>query len=155
MTIEDRKVVSISYTLKNEEGDVLSASKEGEPLTYMHGVNSIIPGLEKALAGKEENDEFSVEIGPEEGYGEENPELVSVLRKEAFSGVDEIRPGMQFQARDERGNVQIITVKSVDADEVTVDRNHPLAGETLTFDVKVENVREPTEEELEAAQRND
>ena len=151
MVIEDSKVVSIQYTLKNESGEVLSRSPEDKPLTYMQGTNSIIPGLEKELAGREEQEEFSVELQPEEGYGPVHPQLISVLDRKAFQGVEDIQPGMQFQARDDKGNTQIITVKAVEGDKVTVDGNHPLAGKTLYFDIKVESVREPTEEELEDA----
>ena len=134
MVIEDSKVVSIQYTLKNESGEILSRSPEDKPLTYMQGTNSIIPGLEKELAGREEQEEFSVELQPEEGYGPVHPQLISVLDRKAF-----------------QGNTQIITVKAVEGDKVTVDGNHPLAGKTLYFDIKVESVREPTEEELENA----
>mgnify|MGYP006283383917 FL=1 len=151
MVIEDSKVVSIHYTLKNEEGEVLGRSPEDKPLTYMQGTKSIIPGLEKELAGREDQEEFSVEVKPEEGYGPVHPQLISVIDRKAFQGVEDIQPGMQFQARDDKGNTQIITVKSVEGDKVTVDRNHPLAGKTLHFDIKVESVREPTEEELENA----
>lgn len=148
MVIEDTRIVSIHYTLKNEEGEVLSESPEEEPLTYMHGTQSIIPGLEKELTGRKSQEEFSVQVEPEEGYGPVHPQLITVLDKEAFQGVDQVEPGMQFQARDDKGNTQIITVRSIDGDKVTVDRNHPLAGETLYFDIKVESVREATEEEL-------
>lgn len=148
MVIEDTSVVSIHYTLKNEEGEVLSQSPEDEPLTYMHGTQSIIPGLEKELTGRKSQEEFSVQVEPEEGYGPVHPQLITVLDKEAFQGVDQVEPGMQFQARDDKGNTQIITVRSIDGDKVTVDRNHPLAGKTLYFDIKVESVREATEEEL-------
>jgi len=135
MTIAKDCIVSIHYKLKNEAGQVINASSDGEPLAFKHGTGAIIPGLEKEL------DEFSVKIQPEDGYGQINPNLFSVLRKEAFSGIDDIRPGMQFQAQDDRGNTQVITVKSVEGDEITVDRNHPLAGEILYFDIKVESVQ--------------
>lgn len=148
MVIEDTSVVSIHYTLKNEEGEVLSQSPEDEPLTYMHGTQSIIPGLEKELTGRKSQEEFSVQVEPEEGYGPVHPQLITVLDKEAFQGVDQVEPGMQFQARDDKGNTQIITVRSIDGDKVTVDRNHPLAGKTLYFHIKVESVRDATEEEL-------
>ncbi len=148
MVIEDTSVVSIHYTLKDEDGEVLSQSPENEPLTYMHGTRSIIPGLEKELTGRKIHEEFSVRVEPEEGYGPVHPQLITVLDKEAFQGVDQVEPGMQFQARDDKGNTQIITVRSIDGDKVTVDRNHPLAGKTLFFDIKVESVRGATEEEL-------
>lgn len=148
MEIRQNRIASFHYTLKNPEGEVISASPEDSPLTYIHGTGSIIPGLERELEGKSQGDSFSVVVSPEEGYGQRNPSLVAVLKREVFHGIDEIEPGMQFQAQDSSGNLQVITVSQVDGNSVTVDRNHPLAGMTLDFTVDVVEVREPTEEEL-------
>lgn len=148
MDIQKNRIASFHYKLKDGSGQVISASPEDNPLTYMHGTGAIIPGLEKELEGKTEGDEFSVTVSPEEGYGEKRPELMAVLKREAFQGIDEIEPGMQFQAQDNEGHFQVITVTSVDGDSVTVDRNHPLAGVTLNFEISIVEVREATEEEL-------
>jgi len=148
MNIQNNRVATFHYKLKDDNGQVISASPEDNPLTYLHGSGAIIPGLERELEGKTEGDEFSVTVSPEDGYGEKNPNLIAVLKKEAFHGIDEIAPGMQFQAQDNNGNVQIVTVTSVGDDEVTVDRNHPLAGMALNFEVSVIEVREATGEEL-------
>ena len=148
MNIQNNRVASFHYKLKDDNGQVISASPEDNPLTYMHGSGAIIPGLERELEGKTEGEKFSVTVSPQEGYGEKNPDLFAVLKREAFQGIDEIAPGMQFQAQDNNGNIQVVTVTSVGEDEVTVDRNHPLAGMTLNFEVSVVEVREATEEEL-------
>lgn len=140
MEIKNGSIVSIHYKLKNEAGLIVNASTDGEPLVFQHGTGAIIPGLEKELTGKKTADEFSVEIQPEDGYGEVNPCLYSVLNKEAFSGIENLEPGMQFQAQDENGNSQIIRVMSVEGDEITVDRNHPLAGRKLFFDISIISV---------------
>ena len=148
MDISEKCVVAFHYTLTNGDGETLDTSEGREPLKYLHGARNIVPGLEKALEGKSAGDEVKVEVSPDEGYGTVNPELVQKVPRAAFEGVDEIKPGMQFHAQGPSGQVQIITVKEVAGDEVTVDGNHPLAGEILHFDVKVEDVREATEEEI-------
>ncbi|MCB1691288.1 MAG: peptidylprolyl isomerase [Pseudomonadales bacterium] len=147
MKIAPQCVVSIHYTLTSE-GEELDSSKERGPLTYLHGAGNIIPGLEQALEGCEKGDDFQVEIPPEDAYGPHNEQLVQAVPKSAFDGVEKVEPGMQFQATNQNGGVQNITVVQVAEDEVTVDANHPLAGKTLQFDVSVEEVREATAEEL-------
>ncbi len=146
MQVSDGKVVFIHYTLTNDQGEVLDSSKGGEPLGYVHGIGSIIPGLAKALEGKQKGDQFEVTVPPEEAYGQRDETLIQRLPRSAFPEEVDLVPGMQFQARSAAGT-QIITVTAVEGDEVTVDSNHPLAGESLTFAVEVTEVREATDEE--------
>jgi len=148
MAIEDQKVVKINYELKNDSGEVLDKSAEGEPLAYLHGANNIIPGLETALTGKAEGEKVDVEIEPGEAYGERQEELVQAVPMSAFEGVDKVEPGMRFTARGPQGQ-QVVTVTEVADDEVTVDANHPLAGEKLHFNVEVVEVRDASPEEVE------
>lgn len=148
MDISDKCVVAFHYTLTNGAGETLDSSTGREPLKYLHGARNIVPGLEQALEGKSAGDEVKVEVSPDQGYGAVNPELVQKVPRAAFEGVDEIKAGMQFHAQGPNGQTQIITVKEVSGDEITVDGNHPLAGEVLHFDVKVEDVRAATEEEI-------
>lgn len=148
MQISHQKVVFIHYTLKNAAGELLDKSSGGEPLGYIHGVGSIITGLESALLGKVAGDALNVQVEPEEGYGVRDEELVQDVPRGAFDGVDDIEPGMRFQAESSEGP-RIVTVTDVSEDVVTVDGNHPLAGATLVFDVTVEQVREATSEELD------
>ncbi len=147
MQIEENKVVLIEYTVKTEEGVLVDTSEGNEPLAYLHGHKNIIPGLENALVGKAVEDELSVTVTPEEAYGERHEQLIKEVPMQAFQGVDKVEPGMQFNAESPQGP-QLITVTKVEGDTVTVDGNHPLAGVTLNFDVKVVEVREPSEEEL-------
>jgi len=147
MQVSENKVVSFHYTLKNDAGEVLDSSKGRDPLTYLHGAGNIIPGLEKALEGKDAGDHVDVSVAPEEAYGNRNDALIQSVPRSAFEGVDEILPGMQFQAQTPNG-MQILTVVKVEDDIVVVDGNHPLAGETLHFSVDITDVREATEEEL-------
>lgn len=148
MNIGENCVVSFHYTLTNSDGETLDSSKGREPLKYLHGARNIVPGLEKALEGKSAGEKLTVEVQPDEAYGHVNPELVQKVPRAAFEGAPEIKAGMQFQAQGPTGEVQIITVKEVADDEVTVDANHPLAGEVLHFDIAVEDVREATEDEI-------
>ena len=149
MQISKDLVASIHYTLKNAEGEVLDTSEGQEPLHYVHGAQNIVPGLEKELEGKTSGDKLSVVVEPIDGYGEYNAELIQELPKDMFAGVDNIEVGMEFQSQTPEGGMQIIEVKSIDGDKVTVDGNHPMAGQTLHFDVEITAVREATKDELE------
>ena len=149
MQVEPQKVVSIDYTLKDDSGNVLDSSQGSEPLSFIYGTGSIIPGLEKALEGKATGDEVSVTVEPEEGYGQYDDSLIIQVTKDKFQDPDNVQEGMQVQAQSQDGNVQILTVKSIDGEQVTLDANHPLAGQRLNFDVEVAEVREPTQEELD------
>lgn len=148
MQIANDVVASIEYTLTDDQGTVIDSSAGGEPLAYLHGAGNIIPGLEDALEGKVVGDAFKISILPADGYGEKNDDMQQVVPKEMFQGVDTIEVGMQFHAETDHG-MQAITVVAVEGDTVTVDGNHPLAGQTLHFDVKVLEVRAATAEELE------
>ena len=148
MQIAINKVVNIHYTLTNDEGEVLDSSRGEAPLTYIHGIGSIIPGLEDALEGRSIGDTFKVTIEPEDAYGLRDDDLVQAVPRGAFQGVDEILPGMQFQAQSPEG-MRLVTVIEVVDDEVILDGNHPMAGITLNFDVDVAGVRDATAEELD------
>ncbi|MFJ4386352.1 peptidylprolyl isomerase [Pseudomonas sp. NPDC089408] len=148
MLIAANKAVSIDYTLTNDAGETIDSSAGGAPLVYLHGAGNIIPGLEKALEGKQAGDELNVSIEPEEAYGEYLAELVSTLNRSLFEGVDVLEVGMQFHASAPDGQMQIVTIRDIDGDDVTVDGNHPLAGQRLTFQVKVVDVRDASDEEI-------
>ena len=147
MQIAADKVVTIHYTLKNAEGQVLDSSEGGDPLAYIHGNGNIIPGLEEALEGKVAGDKLQVEVQPEKAYGVHDPELIQNVPKRAFQGVGQVQAGMRFTAQTEHGPRQVVVTRVV-GDMVTVDGNHPLAGQTLNFAVEIAEVRDPTEEEL-------
>jgi FKBP-type peptidyl-prolyl cis-trans isomerase SlyD len=148
VNIGEKSVVTFHYTLTNSNGEELDSSAGRDPMKYLHGASNIVPGLEKEMEGKSSGDKLKVEVQPEEGYGEVNPQMIQKVPHSAFEGVPEIKPGMQFQAQGPGGETQHITVKEVTGDEVIVDGNHPLAGQVLHFDVTIEDVREASEEEL-------
>jgi len=148
MVIEKDRVVSIDYKLQDSKGEVIDASEASEPLIYLHGNNNIIPGLEKHLLGKTDGDQVSCVVPATEGYGVRDESLIFKVSKADFGEGASIEEGMQFEAHGEEG-AQIVTVTKIEGDEVTVDANHPLAGEELHFTVKVVEVREATPEELQ------
>lgn len=148
LLIGDNVVVSIHYTLTNNTGETLDSSEGGEPLYYLHGAGNLIPGLENELKGKTAGTSLQVTVAPEEGYGPVHDALIEVVPKAAFQGVDNIEPGMAFEASDQNGQSRRIVVTEVSGDEITVDGNHPLAGVELSFDVEIVGVRDATEEEI-------
>ncbi len=148
MTITKNKVASIDYTLTGDDGQVIDTSQGRGPLEYIHGQGAIIPGLEAALEGKACGERVKVSIKPADAYGEHNPKLVQPVPRANFGGIDKIEVGMQFQARTPNG-VHVVRVVGVDDENITVDANHPLAGQTLHFEVTVVDVRDATPEELE------
>jgi len=148
LLIGDNAVVSIHYKLSDAQGNEIENSAAAEPLKYLHGAGNLIPGLGSALVGKPTGAELSVAIPPEEAYGEVQAELVQQVDRSVFQGVESIEPGMAFQSQAPDGSVQRIVVKDVEGDNVTIDANHPLAGEELHFEVEVLEVRTATEEEI-------
>lgn len=141
-------VVSIHYTLTDDEGTVIDSSEGSQPLKYLSGAGNIIPGLESALLGLGVGDKKDVTVQPEDGYGEIDADLIQTLPKEAFGGVEEIQVGMEFQAQGPDGHMQYIVVKDIAEEGITIDANHALAGRVLHFSVSVEAVREASEEEI-------
>ena len=147
MQIVKHSVVSIHYTLRDDQGTVLDSSSGKDPLLYMQGVGNLIPGMEEGLEGKKKGDKLEIKVSPEKGYGERSENLIQKVPRSSF-GDQEVRKGMQFQAQTNSGT-QVVTVTEVGLESVTVDGNHPLAGVSLNFDVEVMEVRSATTEELE------
>jgi FKBP-type peptidyl-prolyl cis-trans isomerase SlyD len=148
MQIEQNSVVTLHYTLKDNDGKVIDQSDD-DSFLYLHGAMNIIPGLENALAGKSAGDELSVKVSPEEGYGLKEDSRIQEVPKEMFDNADEIKAGVQFHAQGPDGAAIVVTVTEVKDDAVVVDGNHALAGMELNFDVKVVDVRAASEEEIE------
>ena len=149
MQIAPNTVASLAYVLKNTQGDLLDQADKQHPFVYLHGAHNIIPGLENALTGKQAGDQLDVTIPPEQAYGLKDDALTQKVPRSMFAGVEEqhIVPGAQFQAQTNAGT-QNIVIAAVDGDTITIDGNHPLAGETLHFAVTVLDVRTATKDEL-------
>ncbi|MCL4128745.1 UNVERIFIED_CONTAM: hypothetical protein GTU68_037697 [Idotea baltica] len=146
MIISENAAVLFHYTLTDEEGTQLDSSKGKEPLAYLHGHKNIIPGLEQAMEGKQAGDVMIVNVAPADGYGEIQEQKIQEVPRKTFQAED-ITVGMRFVAQTPDGPLTVF-VTAVTDETVTVDANHPLAGKELTFDVRIDSVREATEEEL-------
>ncbi len=140
------KVVTISYKMTNDKGDVLDDTEDSN-LVYLHGHENILPALEKAIDGLKAGDDFNFTLQPADAFGDKNEDLVITVGKENFES-DNLQPGMQFQTLDQDENVVIATIVEVRENEVVVDENHPLAGVPLKFEGSVKDIRDATEEEI-------
>ncbi|HEU4345820.1 MAG TPA: peptidylprolyl isomerase [Candidatus Binatia bacterium] len=141
--IKKGSVVSFEYTVSDENGEVLESNKGKDPVTYTHGQHEIIPGLEKALSGMEVNEEKSIRVQPEEAYGPVDPESFQEVPKADIPAAA-LKVGTALGARGPKGEEIVIHVRDIKEETVILDFNHPLAGKTLNFDVKVIEVA-PTE----------
>lgn len=153
MKIEANKVVTAHYTLFDDKGEMLESSHDNQPLTFVQGSGMLIKGFEAAVEGRAENDAFSFNVKPEDGYGEFRDDLIFELPKERLAEIPDLEVGMALRMETPNG-VMIVRVTGIDDGKVSLDGNHPLAGVGLRFDVEVLEVRDPTQKELdELAQR--
>ena len=138
------------YTLKNNDGIVMDSSEGHEPLAFIQGTGLIISGLEKALEGKTKGEKLNAVIEPADAYGDRSDEQVTTVPLANFKaeGDEKLEVGMQVQVESNQGQT-VALVTSIENDNVTLDMNHPLAGETLHFDVEIVEVRDASAEELE------
>ena len=147
--VENNHVVEINYTLKNSNGDVVDSSKEEGPLAFIMGKKNIIPGLEAEILGKNVGDSFNATILPEDAYGAINESMIQSVPKSEFGeNADQVQVGSQFQVQNENGEAMIVRAIEIKESEIVLDANHPMAGETLHFEVQIMSARSATEEEL-------
>lgn len=149
MTVANDSVVTISYTLTDDDGTVIDSSGDNGDLSYLHGHHNIVPGLESALAGKEVGETIKTSVAPSEGYGERREDLVFEVPRDRLPADEELQNGMQFRAQSADGQEMVVTLVNVGDEQVTLDGNHPLSGQTLNFDVTIQGIRAATAEELE------
>ncbi len=152
MSIKKDHVVNIHYTLKNDTGDTIDSSSGKDPLSFIYGTGAIIRGLETALESKSEGDTFSVSIPPESAYGNRREDMIQTVPITQFDDPSVVEVGAQFQIPEQN---LIAVVTACDKENVTLDLNHPLADQTLHFDVEVVSVRAATPEELEQPQEGE
>ncbi|OIO91168.1 MAG: peptidylprolyl isomerase [Anaerolineae bacterium CG2_30_64_16] len=148
LKVADGLVVELDYTLTLDDGEVVDTSADELPLQYLHGQGQIIPGLEKALVGLAVGDVLTVTVPPAEAYGDIDPDDYDEAPLDAFPPDAALEPGMTVEVTDDSGEVYDAFVSEIGDDTVLLDFNHPLAGETLHFDVKVIGLRPATDEEL-------
>ncbi|WP_027856655.1 FKBP-type peptidyl-prolyl cis-trans isomerase [Marinobacterium jannaschii] len=149
MKISDNKVVSFNYLLQNAAGETLDSTEGAAPLPYLHGHKNIIPALEAALTDHTVGDRLKIELSAEQGYGERDEDLVQNLGRSQFDNGEALEVGMMFQMADEDENIRVATIIAIEADKITIDANHPLAGESLVYDIEIAEVREATAEEIQ------
>lgn len=147
MTIKQNSVVNFHYRLTDADGQLIESSYESAPLAYLHGHGGIIEGLEEAFVGKHQGDKFTAVIPPEKGYGQRVADAIQRIPAKHVHVEGKAEPGAMAWVQTQQGHHQVTIVK-VGKFMIDVDVNHPLAGQTLTFDVEVTGVRDATEEEL-------
>jgi len=148
LSIDEHRIVLMHYELSSGFGEVIDTSLGGLPMSYMHNSGALLPSLERELTGRWKGDEFEVAIYPEDAYGYLDEELVTELSREAFADVGELHVGMRVRDKGRDGEPALFTVLVIGDDTVTVDGNHPLAGQVLHFRIAVIDVREPSEKEI-------
>jgi FKBP-type peptidyl-prolyl cis-trans isomerase SlyD len=148
LTIEKGRIVGLYFTLKDEAGQELDTNRRGgKPLAYLCGAGNVVPGIEEALLGKKKGDFVAVAVPPEKGFGVRRPELVEQIRRTSLPANVPLRLGVRLRGSDSQGRAMEATVVAIEGEMVTLDKNHPLAGRTLNYELTVVGVREAREEE--------
>lgn len=150
MKVAKDKFVMANYVLRDVNGEVLDSSEEGNPMVYLHGSGEILEALEDLLEGKEAGDKCSITLKADDAYGQPTDDLIQVVDRAMFQDMDDLEVGTVFHADTDNGILEYEVV-AIDEDKVTIDGNHPLAGEDLSFEIEITEVREPTEEEKEGS----
>ena len=147
MKVENKKIVAIEYTLKNDSGEVLDSNKGEDLLYFIQGEGNIVPGLEKQMAGKTTGDKFDALVKAADGYGEYDDEKIRRIPRSQMKNLRNLKEGMSIQMRGPEG-VEMLTVTKVSEEEVVADGNHPLAGQNLHFQIRIGEIRDATKDEL-------
>ena len=147
-SVQDHMVVKLDYTLVVED-EILESTNEGEPIEFIQGIGQIIPGLEEALDGMKVGEKKAVVIQPEDAYGIYDPDSLEVAKKDEFSEEIPLDVGTFLDLRDDEGEVLSAQIIEENQDTVTLDFNHPLAGEILTFEITISAIRPASPEELD------
>lgn len=156
MTQANQRVVTFHYVLTNDKGDQIDSSRSSNnPMMFLEGAGQIIPGLEKVIGLLNVGDKRKVTVDAKDAYGEFDQKLIMSVPRDRFPKDAKIQEGDQFRAGDAHEPGPIFTVKSISATEVTLDGNHPLAGQNLTFDIEIVSTRNATNEELEHGHAHD
>lgn len=153
LTIQPNTHVTLEYELRGEDDELLDASEQpdGEPIRYVHGYGTLVPGLEAALVGLRAGDDREIIVPAEGAYGEYDESLVLEVARSEMPDPANVQIGDEFTAESPDGEEMDVIVQAVEGDTVTVDANHPLAGMTLRYKIKVRDIREATDEEIEQA----
>ena len=147
MQISSDKVVAFHYVLREAGGEIIEDSHDGEPVLYLHGHRSMLPGLENALSGKAQGDTLDVTLSPEQAYGKRQEGAVQRIPRKRVITRGKIEPGTVVHIHTDHGAEEAVVLK-VGLKTIDVDGNHPLAGKTLQFAIEIIEVRDATAEEL-------
>ena len=147
MTVAKNKVVTIAYSLADADGEIFDSSTENGNLAYLHGTNFLVPGIERRLEGQTVGFELSTVVSPADGYGEYDESLIFQVTRKDFSAGTDLYEGLEFEA-EVRDELRVCTIAGIEGDTITVDANHPLAGETLHVQATIVDIREATKDEL-------
>lgn len=151
MDIAKNRVVTLNYTIKDDDGNLLETTEGKIPFSYIQGHGQILEIIEEAVRGKTTGDRFEINVPMQEAYGERDESLTATLPVAVFEGVDEIKPGMRFEMPHDEG-IHLATVLEIEDHDVKIDNNHPLAGKNLHIALEVVDVRSVSNEERETMQ---
>lgn len=151
LKITRNMLVTYSYKLLDEEGNILDESGQS-PREYVHGYQHILPSIEKALSLKKVNDEVRITLSPKVAFGEIEQHLIHVVPKNRFENADQLKIGMQCYHPDNKGF--LMRIIRTDEQNVTLDANHPLAGKSVVFVIKILQIRAATQEELKSLHKS-
>ena len=140
--IREGSQVALEYTLSDEAGTVIESNKGKQPMSYIHGKSQIIPGLEKELSGMKVGEEKKIQIKPEDGYGPVNPDAFQEVPKDKLPP-EALKVGTMLMAQGPQGQGIPVRVHEIKDTTVIMDFNHPMAGKTLSFDVKISEIKTP------------
>ncbi len=142
MDIGPNKMVTMDYKVSKEDGEVLESSEKTGPIDIIYGTGSIVPGLEKEMLGMKVGDQKNVTVLPADAYGEKSGDAVGVVPRDSFPETQELETGMMFNMRKQDGSIMFATILEIMENELKMDFNHPLAGETLKFDINIKDVKD-------------
>ena len=148
MPLKENQVVSINFTLKDNDGNVIQTTTKEEPFSFLSGNEQILPKLEENIGGMLIGSKKTVVLDPENAYGNFSESAVRTVNKSEFPEGTELKIGMGYYADTPDGKQLPFTIKNIEGENITLDFNHPLAGKTLTFEVELLNLRDATPEEL-------
>jgi len=140
--IREGSQVALEYTLSDEAGTVIESNKGKQPMSYIHGKRQIIPGLEKELSGMKVGEEKKIQVKPEDGYGPVNPDAFQEVPKDKLPP-EALKVGTMLMAQGPQGQGIPVRVHEIKDTTVIMDFNHPMAGKTLSFDVKISEIKTP------------
>ncbi|HRI47561.1 MAG TPA: peptidylprolyl isomerase [Ignavibacteriaceae bacterium] len=149
MPLQPNQVVSILFTLKDADGEIIDSTSDGRPFAFLSGNEQILPNLESEIGTMLIGSKKTVVLEPKDAYGEYQEEAVQILNRAEFPENAVIEEGQSYFTKSPEGEQIPFMITQIKGDEVTIDFNHPLAGETLSFDVELVNIRPATQEELD------